>query len=356
MESLLYHPKFGYYSTHQTEIGKSGDYFTSASLGADFAQLLAQQLVQMWQILGCPTPFSVVEMGAGTGQIAADLWQEWEKHYPDYFPSLQYQIIEKSPRLIDVQQQKLSPWRERVKWCNWEDLKAIEGCFFSNELVDAFPVHLVEVGERLQEIFVTLDRDNQFTEVLAELSTPHLQTYFECLGINLSTQTYPLGYRTEVNLAALDWIRQMAVKLHRGYVITIDYGYTAERYYQPQRKTGTLQCYYRHHRHHCPYVNIGYQDITAHVDFTTLVAEGKRWGLEPLGLTEQGLFLMALGLGDRLAALSSSSLSLAELLQRRDALHQLIDPLGLGGFKVLIQGKGLTADQQKMTLQGLSHP
>jgi SAM-dependent MidA family methyltransferase len=101
---------------------------------------------------------------------------------------------------------------------------------------------------------------------------------------------------------------------------------------------------------------MGYQDITAHVDFTTLEQEGKGWGLEPLGFTEQGLFLMALGLGDRLAALSESSLSVTQLFSRRDALHQLIDPLGLGGFKVLIQGKGLTEQEKGQTLQGLNHP
>ncbi|MDJ1178896.1 class I SAM-dependent methyltransferase [Roseofilum sp. BLCC_M91] len=360
MESVLYHPEFGYYSAYQTEIGKSGDYFTSASLGADFAQLLARQWVQMWQILGCPAPFSLVEMGAGTGQVAADVLGELEANNAEFFQSLDYRIIEKSAGLRQVQQQTLAPWlgeNQRVEWCNWEDLRSVQGCFFSNELVDAFPVHLVvRSGERLKEVFVTLDDEENLVEALGELSTPKLGKYFDRLGIDLCSDAYPEGYRTEVNLAMLDWLKAIATHLDRGYVITIDYGYTAERYYQPGRSTGTLQCYTRHHRHDCPYVNIGYQDITAHVDFTTLEQEGKSWGLEPLGCTQQGLFLMALGLGDRLAALSESSLSITQLLSRRDALHQLIDPLGLGGFKVLFQSKGLNEQEKGQTLQGLAHP
>ena len=360
MEWVLYHPKFGYYSAYQTEIGKSGDYFTSASLGADFAQLLAQQWRQMWQILGCPVHFSLVEMGAGTGQVAADVLGELEANHGDFFQSLDYWIVEKSPGLRAIQKQNLGRWlgeKPRVKWCNWEDLDSIQGCFFSNELVDAFPVHLVvRSGERLQEVFVTLDDEENLREVVGELSTPKLAEYFEHLGIDLCSDAYPEGYRTEVNLGMLDWLEAIAQRLDRGYVVTIDYGYTADRYYQPGRSTGTLQCYTRHHRHDCPYINMGYQDITAHVDFTTLEQEGKGWGLEPLGFTEQGLFLMALGLGDRLAALSESSLSVTQLFSRRDALHQLIDPLGLGGFKVLIQGKGLTEQEKGQTLQGLNHP
>ncbi|HBQ99789.1 MULTISPECIES: class I SAM-dependent methyltransferase [unclassified Roseofilum] len=360
MDSVLYHPEFGYYSAYQTEIGKFGDYFTSASLGADFAQLLACQWVQMWQILGCPTPFSVVEMGAGTGQVAADVLRYLETYNIAFFQSLDYRIVEQSLGLRQIQKQNLAPWlgeHPRVQWCDWADLGLIQGCFFSNELVDAFPVSLVvRSGEKLQEVFVTLDDRDNVVEVLGALSTPKLARYFENLGIDLCSDAYPEGYRTEVNLAMLDWLEAIATRLDRGYVITIDYGYTAQRYYQPRRTTGTLQCYTRHHRHDCPYINMGYQDITAHVDFTSLEHEGKRWELEPLGFTEQGLFLMALGLGDLLTALSESSLSITELFSRRDALHQLIDPLGLGGFKVLIQGKGLSKQEKGNVLKGLAHP
>ena len=140
-------------------------------------------------------------------------------------------------------------------------------------------------------------------------------------------------------------------KLNRGYILTIDYGYPAVKYYHPQRSQGTLQCYYQHHRHNNPYVNLGQQDITAHVDFTSLENQGKNCNLETIGFTKQGMFLMALGLGDRLNELSNGKYNIMEVLQRRDALHQLINPLGLGGFGVLIQGKNLTKEQHY--LQGL---
>ena len=123
------------------------------------------------------------------------------------------------------------------------------------------------------------------------------------------------------------------------------------RYYHPQRSQGTLQCYWKQGRHNNPYLYVGKQDITASVDFTALQYFGKKHGLESVGLTQQALFLMSLGLGDRLAALSTGSLSLGGVFKRRDALHQLIDPYGLGGFQVLIQSKNIT---QSNPLKGLS--
>ena len=130
--------------------------------------------------------------------------------------------------------------------------------------------------------------------------------------------------------------------MQQGYLLTIDYGYTAARYYNPMRSQGTLQCYYRHGYHNNPYINIGEQDITAHVDFTALERWGEQCGLQKVGFTQQGLFLMALGLGERIAAISTDNTNnLEQLLQRRETLHQLINPQGLGGFGVLVQTKGL---------------
>jgi SAM-dependent MidA family methyltransferase len=118
------------------------------------------------------------------------------------------------------------------------------------------------------------------------------------------------------------------------------------------RRQGTLQCYYQHRYHSDPYLHVGHQDLTAHVDFTSLIRAGERVGLAKLGFTQQGLFLMALGLGDRLARVTESSTDGMAILQRRQALHQLIDPTGLGGFGVLLQGQGLNAAQMAETLQG----
>jgi SAM-dependent MidA family methyltransferase len=135
-------------------------------------------------------------------------------------------------------------------------------------------------------------------------------------------------------------------------VLTIDYGYPATRYYHPRRSQGTLQCYYQHRYHDNPYIKVGEQDITTHVDFTALENWGKKCGLNPVGWTQQGLFLMALGLGDRIAALSYQQQSVSQLLKRREALHQLISPEGLGNFGVLVQSKGLTNTQSQLPLQG----
>jgi SAM-dependent MidA family methyltransferase len=145
-------------------------------------------------------------------------------------------------------------------------------------------------------------------------------------------------------------------KLHRGYLLTIDYGYNSDRYYNIGRTTGTLQCYYQHAYHNDPYINIGHQDLTAHVNFTALENHGQNIGLINLYLTKQGLFLMALGLGDRLANISQSNLSINQLLERRQHLHQLIDPTGLGNFGVLLQGKNLGDRLANHPLKGFTFP
>ncbi|MGF1588685.1 MAG: class I SAM-dependent methyltransferase [Pleurocapsa sp.] len=356
MELVLYHQEYGYYNSGITSIGVQGDFFTSSSLGKDFGELLAVQFQEMWQNLGCPNPFYLVEMGAGNGELAQDILNWLQKSNDQGLTQAwRYMIIEQSPALIKVQQDLLSSFEINLTWKTWSDLaqNSIEGCFFSNELVDAFPVHLVTKNEaRLKEVYLTLE-SGKLTEAVDSISTEKLAQYFEFVGIDLLQKEYAEGYRTEVNLKALDWLEAIATRLNRGYVLTIDYGYTADKYYRPARQLGTLQCYYQHRRHDNPYVNLGYQDLTAHVDFTALERQGELHNLKNIGLTQQGLFLMALGLGDRLNELSSGKYNISEIFKRRDALHQLIDPTGLGGFGVLIQGKNLP---QAEILQGLTMP
>ncbi len=383
MDMLLYHPEYGYYSSDALKIGfKGGDFFTSPNLCSDFGELLAEQFLQMWEILGKPVPFSLVEMGAGQGLLALHILKYHQLHYPDFFTALEYIIVEKSPTLRQEQQQRLQDFP--VRWCNLEEIppNAIAGCFFSNELVDAFPVHqfILETGE-LREIYVTTsqnltlqsssgesssppligeglgERSNfAFVEVTEEPSTPQLAEYLDLVEMNFTQSAYPDGYRSEINLAALDWLSIVADRLQRGYVLTIDYGYPASRYYNPRRSQGTLQCYYHHRFHDNPYINIGRQDITAHVDFTALERWGQKCNLKNVGFIQQGLFLMALGLGDRIAALSQQKQPLSQLLQHRDALHQLLDPTGLGGFGILIQSKGLDKTEISQALKGLILP
>jgi len=359
MDLLLYHPELGYYTTNAVNIGSKGDFFTSPHLGADFGELLAEQFVQMWEILERPTPFTLLELGAGQGLLAADILGYLTQHYPDFFEALDYLIVERSTALRNEQLSRLH--RLPIRWVTLDEIPAdsITGCCFSNELVDALPVHQFVLEEgRLREIYVTTG----FVEVTGEPSTPKLAEYFDLVNVKLPSSAYPDGYRSEVNLAALDWLSMIADRLQRGYLLTIDYGYPASRYYSPARSQGTLQCYYHHRHHDNPYIHIGRQDITAHVDFTALELWGKVCGLLHVGLTQQGLFLMALGLGDRIAALSThrqamvEEQGLASLLRRREALHQLIDPLGLGGFGFLVQSKGLTKAETAQPLKGLSLP
>ncbi|MBD2609339.1 class I SAM-dependent methyltransferase [Scytonema hofmannii FACHB-248] len=406
MDMALYHPEYGYYSTKAVNLGKRGDFFTSVHLGADFGELLAEQFFQMWEILGRPKPFTLLEMGAGQGLLAADILNYLQRQYLDFFLSLEYVIVEKSLALRQEQQQRLQDFP--LRWCNLEDIPplSITGCFFSNELVDAFPVHqfILEAGE-LREIYVTTREEwgrqgdketrrqgdketrrqgdkeeflrippspeplNPFVEVIGEVSSLKIAEYFDLLGIDFAQSAYPDGYRSEINLAAVDWLSIVADRLKRGYLLTIDYGYPANRYYNPRRFSfgdatrfsfgdatrtqGTLQCYYQHRHHDNPYINIGRQDITAHVDFTALEKSGDRSGLQKVGFTQQGLFLMALGLGSRIANLSHQQQPISQMLQRRDALHQLLDPMGLGGFGVLVQSKGLKEAEISQPLKGL---
>ncbi|GAB4133200.1 MAG: SAM-dependent methyltransferase [Cyanobacteria bacterium J069] len=367
MAIALYDPDHGYYTTPSPAIGAAGDFYTSPHLGADFGELLAEQLAELWALLGYPQPLTLVEMGAGQGILAADLLRYLYRQHYDCFEAVEYVIVEISAAMRAEQQQRLKPLADsgQVRWCGWDDIapNSITGCFFSNELVDALPVHQVAIAQgQLQEIYVTLAASPtsdglgaRFAEVLGELSTPALAEYFQLVGVDLPSDRYPDGYRTEVNLAALDWMQTVADRLHRGYVITIDYGYPAHRYYNPTRTTGTLQCYYQHAHHSDPYRHIGRQDLTAHVDFTALERQGEQCGLDTLGFVPQGLFLMALGLGDRLAALSypepGADVNLTELLQRRDRLQSLIDPMRLGNFGVLVQGRGVSSSALPRGLQ-----
>ncbi len=359
MDLVLYHPQYGYYNSDNLEIGVKGDFFTSSSLGKDFGELLATQFWQMWQILGQPADFMLVEIGAGEGSFANDILAYLESQYPNFLANLEYIIIEKSEKLISKQQYLLQKWLDKKIRISWKDWHLIEnhslvGCCFSNELIDAFPIHQVVIKNGyFQEFFVTV-KDEKLEEIIANVSTPQLKLYFDLIGINILSDSYPEGYYTQVNLAALDWLKEVAAKLKQGYLLTIDYGYPATKYYHPQRSQGTLKCYYQHRHHHNPYINLGYQDITAHVDFTALERQGELCGLKKIGFTRQAMFLMALGLGERLSSLNSDKFNLTEILQRRAHLHQLIDPNGLGGFGILVQGKGLTEVQARINLRGLT--
>jgi SAM-dependent MidA family methyltransferase len=255
--------------------------------------------------------------------------------------------------MIQQQKQRLaSPLREdKVRWVVGLDdpvfAGGIVGFVVSNELLDAFPVHrVVKQGGGLWEVYVTL-KEGRLTEVLGAPSTPRLIQYFERLGLDLTD-----GHQAEVNLRALDWIRQVGSALNRGVVITIDYGYPAAELYSQDRPRGTFLCYYKHRVSENPYVRVGRQDMTAHVDFTSLALTGREAGLQVLGFTTQEYFLIGLGIDQEMEARLASHQEDQARERELAALKHLISPTGPGKvFKILIQGKGL----EGLELGGLNY-
>lgn len=339
MEQALYHPLYGYYTSPRSRIGKQGDFFTSSSVHPCFGRLIARQLVQMWHLLGAGA-FVIAEQGAGEGHLCLDILEAAAADAPEFYAALTYRIVEISDDNRMRQAEKLSSHvaEGRVEWCELADLKGMEGCFLSNELVDAFPVHLVEKrGGALKEVFV-VNADGGFSEELRDLSTPALSDYLTRMGVDVLE-----GNRCEINLQAGLWMRQVAEVLRRGFVLTVDYGYTAEELYAPARHAGTFLCYHRHQTNEEPYRRIGFQDMTAHVDFSGLQQVGQERGLKTLFFGRQYQFLMALGFLDVLMEVEARETDPRKAQALRMTLKTLILPEGGMGesFRVLVQGKNV---------------
>jgi SAM-dependent MidA family methyltransferase len=349
MELALYHPRFGYYmrqpdrADHE-RIGWSGDFYTSSDVYPLLGHALAAQARQMDELMGCPTPFTIVEMGAGKGLLARDCLAAIHAIQDGFASRVRYVLIERSPAMRELQCRNLDPWLSTPGLVTWvEGLdglapQSVTGLFFSNELVDAFPVHRIQVtAGRTEELYVDY-RGGQFVECLKPLSTTLLGQYLERLHTSWSE-----GYRTEVNLHGLDWMEQVAQRIDRGFVVTIDYGHTAQDLYGPERKNGTFLCYAEQLTTEDPFIRVGEQDMTAHVDFSSLAAVGEEQGLHVTGFTNQMSFLMGLGVEEMIEELEPESPEFYA------AIH-LLKPDGMGStFKVLVQHKGMTHP----TLDGL---
>ncbi|MDY0184831.1 MAG: SAM-dependent methyltransferase [Desulfuromonadaceae bacterium] len=335
MQQCLYHPSYGYYMQQRERIGKKGDFYTSSSVHHVFGVLLARQLAQMFEILAMPD-FTIVEQGAGEGHLALDVLDELKRREPEVYAALDYCIVEISPD-NRTRQAHLLAEHECVRWATLEQLKSVRGCFISNELVDAFPVHVVEKhAGKLYEVRVIED-DGAFVEKLFPAAAA-LRMHFDSLGVE------PVeGNRAELCPDAATWMQQVAEILERGFVITVDYGYPAAELYAPFRLNGTLMCYAQHTTNENPYQNVGQQDITAHVDFTLLEQTGARAGLVPLYFGEQYRFLMGLGFVEELMRLQAQTTDPGAAMALRMTLKNLIVPdSGMGDtFKVLIQGRGV---------------
>ncbi|PYL38865.1 MAG: SAM-dependent methyltransferase, partial [Verrucomicrobia bacterium] len=265
MEQALYHCQQGYYSSGRAAIGRRGDYFTNVSVGPLFGQLLAAQFVQIWQRLGQIDNFIIAEQGAHHGDFARDVLDAIRNAQPACFEALRYRIVEPFPVLQDRQLQTLEKFADRVEWRRSPpDLEPFTGIHFSNELLDAMPVHLlVSTGDGWREKFVALEGD-KFVFANQPIVDPALQAFVKKLP------TRPAGYETEVNLVALDWIDHVAAKLERGHVLAFDYGFSRDEFYAPYRTAGTLQVREKHRQLPSAFEQIGHADITAHVSWTDL--------------------------------------------------------------------------------------
>ncbi len=348
MDFCLYHPLYGYYCSDREKIGKGGDYYTSPCVHPIFGQMVAKQIHQMWALMGEKSGFRIVEFGSGKGLLCHDILCYLRKENPDFFESLSYQMVETSPFFRREGENLLleNGFGEKVQWVIPKELESgnfrVQGCILSNELIDSFPVHLVTPRDGyLREIYVT-HRDGGFREEIGELSSDKLRNHFEKLGVVLDE-----GQRAEVNLMALDWMEMVSRILTKGFVITIDYGHEAENLYSPFRRNGTLLCYYGHTWHDNPYERIGLQDITSHVDFTSLMTKGREMGLGRAGFTTQYRFLIGLGFLKEAQSIVRGNLSPLEGIRNRLSMKTLILPDGGMGdvFKVLIQHKGLDNPQ-----------
>ena len=342
MRACLYEPGLGYYTSPGRKVGAEGDFYTSINVHQVFGRLIAREIIRMWETMDFPPAFDIVEVGGGNGRLALDILETIAELKPPLYEFLIYRLIEAEPSLRDVQAAMLAGHDEKVRWSTPEDLEAgrlsFSGCLLSNELIDSFPVHLVEMtADGLREVFVTAS-GGEFAELLDLPSTPELEEHLARLGIVL----YP-GQRAEINLEAQRWLADVALALGRGFVMTIDYGFPAAELYAPFRKNGTLLCYYRHRVEEDPYVRVGMQDMTTHVDFTNLIASGEEHGLTKVWFGEQYRFLMGAGLMEEMMTLEDGAASEEERRKSRLILKKLILPDGGMGdtFKVLIQAKGV---------------
>jgi len=328
MELALYAPGLGYYMAGARRLGRDGDFVTAPEISRLFGRTLARQLRQL-SALGLG---EILEIGAGSGALAADVLLELER--ASSLPS-RYLILELSPDLRNRSRDTLAARAphllERVAWLNRLP-PAFTGIIIGNEVLDAMPVHLFESGaEGVVEIGVSLE-SGAFTWSARETEEAR-QADRRCFAAN--------PYRTEIHLVARAFTRSVATSLARGVVLIIDYGFPRHEYYHPQRAEGTLMCHYRHRAHADPFFLPGLQDITAHIDFSGIADAGREAGLDLLGYTNQAQFLVNCGITDVLGETSPEDVAAYAPLAAE--AQKLLSPAEMGElFKVISLGKGVS--------------
>jgi SAM-dependent MidA family methyltransferase len=364
MELALYDPERGYYRSTEARPGRAGDFLTVPETHPIFGRAIARVLADMWETLGRPEEFTLREFGAGSGTLAVAILDGLRADGSGLLDALRYdpveigeaRLAELEARLaaIDAAGRPAGPLLRRAG----RGAGPIVGCVLANEYLDALPVHRVELREgRLLELHVgwrtggtpepAPGLGGAFVDVAGPPSGPALAARLEAEGIVLDE-----GQRAEVCLGVDAWIAEVAASLSRGFVLAVDYGYPAAELYGPTRRDGTLRAYVRHAVGRDPYVRVGRQDLTAHVDVTAVLAAAERSGLDVLGVTTQAEFLVGAGLPELLAAIQADpATTLADYLALRGSLARMLDPGVTGAFRVVVLGRDLPPDG---TLRALS--
>ncbi|TAK77024.1 MAG: SAM-dependent methyltransferase [Gammaproteobacteria bacterium] len=329
MGCALYHPEFGYYNSARFDIGKEGDFITAPEISPLFAQCFARQCLQIWATLPERT---LLELGAGTGRLARDLLNEFDRlgsppdHYFIYEPNLG----------LRKKQQACLP-SARVQWLDHLPSE-FSGVIVANEVLDALPVHCFRIDRDGVKERCVMWENNEFQWKISVPTSAELREEIVKLCDLYGLET---GYESEINLNLSPFIQAIAAALKAGAIFFIDYGYGQREYYHPQRRQGTLTCFYQHRHHANPLISVGLQDITAHVDFTRVAESAVQYGCDVLGYTTQAAFLLACGLME-LAAEAEKNLSAADEFALHQAIKLLTLPTEMGErIKVMALGKQL---------------
>lgn len=332
MEMALYHPKWGYYQHHSIDIGKQGDFTTAPEISPLFTQCLARQCAALFQQL----PNAILELGAGTGRLACDLLLAL---HGQGIAIEHYYIVEISRALRKKQKAFMAAHCPHlVKHVTWLDKLPTDfaGIILANEVLDALPVHCFRIEDTIKERCVVW-RDNQFAW---QTTTPSTELNNEVTRLR-DTLGFAQGYESEINLNLNTFITELAQCLSQGVILLIDYGYGEREYYHPERRQGTLTCFYQHRRYDDPLQFPGAEDITAHVNFTRVIEIAAANHCTLLGYTSQAAFLLACGLMELAEALEKQ-LSVADQVHLHHAIKLLTFPTEMGErVKVMALGKNV---------------
>lgn len=338
MHTALYHKNLGYYFNDKEKIGVRGDYYTSANIDASFGALLAKECLRLYKELDAnEKKINILEIGAGTGQLAFDIIYSLTTENNFLKDNIQYTICEISPTMQLLQKEKLAVFANQIKWLNYNQLQENPqtAIIIANEVVDAFAVHKVRFSKgKLEELY--LNSDGESLKPFWQKAKNHkLEEYLRKLKIELIENQI-----IEINLDAIKWLKTLVDSLKEGFIITIDYGDLSDHLYSPENLMGTIKCFSKHQFNTQVFENIGEQDITSEVNFSALINYGQEFGLENLVFSRQADFLIKLGLLERLEQLITQDPDSFQSLKTRLALKNFFVPGGISDhFKVLVQKK-----------------